>query len=176
VRRQPGTRLLGAAGRTSAAALLWATVSMLDPASARHARSAGARDHWAIFHLPGPQYIADYGVAESPLVTALRLILPPYSGAQDEGWTTVTTTLRADGTTLISGSIAASVPASDGEDKCVRPLVEIVVGADSIARSSHWVETCPGLGTREYSATALYGLQPTRTIPIPRMSASRALP
>jgi hypothetical protein len=176
VRRQPGTRLLAAAGRQSETAALWATVSMLESTAARHARSAGALDRTAITGLTGPDFIADYQVAESPLVMALDLLLPPYSGSQDEGWTTVTTVVRADGTTLISGSIAASVPASDGEDKCVRPLVEIVVGPDSIARSSHWRETCPGRGTREYRATASYGVQPIQPPTLPRMSAARALP
>ena len=119
--------------------------------------------------------VRDGYVVDEPLISASRLILPPYSGSQDEGWTTVTVTPRVDGTRLISGTIRAGVPASDGEDRCVRPLVEMVVGPDDVTRSSRWIETCPGRGTREYRATATYGLQPIQPPTRPRESASDIL-
>ena len=89
--------------------------------------------------------------------------------------TTVATTAQPDGTTVITGSIRAGVPASDGEDRCVRPLVEMVVGPDLVTRSSRWIETCPGRGTREYRATATYGPQVIQPPTRPRLAASDVL-
>lgn len=174
VRRQPSGRLLGGAGRETAAAAPWATVSMLLDGPRDVARAAGTSDRTALTGVD-PGDVRDYFVITGPLTDASRLILPPYSGSQDEGWTTVRVTPRADGTTLISGTIAAGVPASDGEDRCVRPLVEIVVGADLVARSSRWIETCPGRGTREYRSVATYGPQAIQPPTRPRVPAASVL-
>lgn len=174
VRRQPGSRLIGSTGRETATALPWATVSMLYPAPAARARRAGATERTAITGILNADAIADYWVVNEPIQTALRMILPPYSGDQEEGWRTVDTSLRADGTTLISGTIAARPAASDGEDNCVRPLVEIVVGASGLAQSSHWREMCPGEGTREYWTTMTYGVQSIQPPTNPQMTWVRA--
>ncbi len=176
VRLQPSGRLIGASGRTTAGAPLWATVSMLRDDVAASARAGGASDRTALTGVTDPDLLREYFLGREPVLIAEDLILPPYSGAMDEGWTTVTTTPQADGTTLISGSIRAGVPASDGEDRCVRPIVEMVVGTDGVTRSSHWIETCPGRGTREYRATATYGPQPIQPPTRPRMPADRVLP
>jgi len=175
VRRMPGSRLLGAAGQEMLSGSRWATVSMLTTSAARRARAAGATDATAITGITNARVIEDPWVATEPAEIARRMVLPPYTGAQDEGWTTVVTTPQADGTTLISGTINAGVPASDGEDMCVRPFVEIVVGPDGVARSSHWRETCPGKGTREYRTTSTFGPQPIQPPTTPTMPASRAL-
>jgi hypothetical protein len=176
IRRQPSKRLLGAAGRESATAAAWATPAILTAASADTAHFNGATDHTAIVGLPEPLFLGDGRLEADPLDTAFRLILPPYSASYDEGWTTVSTTPQPDGTTLISGTIIEGVPASDGEEECAWPLVEIVVGPDSIARSSHWIEKCPNAGKAEFRATATYGpavvVQPHIT---PTMSAKKAL-
>jgi hypothetical protein len=169
-------RLIGSAGRTAAGAPLWATVSMISSEAAAHARAAGASDRTALTGITDPDLLREYFLGREPGIVAQDLILPPYSGALDEGWTVVTTSPRADGTTLISGSIRASVPASDGEDRCVRPLVEMVVGPDGVTRSSHWIESCPGRGTREYRAVATYGPQPIQPPTRPRKAASSVLP
>lgn len=176
VRLQPRGTLIGASGRTVAGAPLWATVGMLGNDSAATARAGGASDRTALTGIADPDLLREYFLGREPVLIAQKLILPPYAGAQEEGWTIVTTTLRADGTTLISGSIRASVPASDGEDMCVRPLVEMIVGPDAVTRSSHWIETCPGRGTREYRAVAVYGPQPIQRPTRPRMPASSVLP
>ncbi len=176
VRYQPSGRLIGAAGRTAAGAPLWATVRMLTDDAAADARAGGASDRTALTGITDRSLLMDYDLGRAPGPSPSGLILPPYSGAQDEGWTIVTTTPLADGTTLISGTIRASVPASDGEDRCVRPLVEMVVGPDGVTRSSHWIETCPGRGTREYRSVATYGPQPIQPPTRPRMAASRVLP
>ena len=174
VRRQPSGRLLGGAGRETAAAAPWATVSMLLDSPRDAARAAGAPDRTALTGVD-PDLVRDYFIVTDPLTDAARLILPPYAGSQDEGWTTVSTTPRADGTTLITGTIRAGVPASDGEDRCVRPLVEMVVGPDNVTRSSRWIETCPGRGTREYRATATYGPQAIQPPTRPRAAAADIL-
>lgn len=171
IRRQPSGRLLGGAGRETAAAEPWATVSMLLDAPRATARASGLPDRTALTGVD-PDDVRDSYVITQSLIDASRLILPPYSSAQDEGWSTVRITPRADGTTLISGSIRAGVPASDGEDRCVRPVVEIVVGADLVARSSRWIETCPGRGTRQYRSVATYGPQAIQPPTRPRVPAA----
>jgi hypothetical protein len=176
VRRQPGGRLIGASGRTAAGAPLWSTVSMLSSDLAATAHAHGVGDRTALTGITDPDVLREYFLGREPLLVANDLILPPYAGAMEEGWTFVTTTPQADGTVLISGSIRASVPASDGEDMCVRPLVEMVVGPDNVTRSSHWIETCPGRGTREYRVVAAYGPQPIQPPTNPHVAVSSILP
>ena len=174
VRHQPSGKLIGAQGREFAGAPLWATVSLLWDDYAAKARSNGATNRTAITKLPSAEYLYGGYSNWNPYSNIMRLILPPYSDAMDEGWSNTTATPQVDGTTLIRGDIRAQVGASDGEDSCVRPIVEMVVGPDNIARSSHWIETCPGLGTREVWALATYGPQLIQPPTNPQMTSRRA--
>jgi hypothetical protein len=174
VRRQPSGRLLGGAGREASGAAPWATVSMLLDGPRGEARSAGVPDRTALTGVD-PDDVRDSYILTDPFVDAARLVLPPYSRSQDEGWSTVSVTPGPGGTTVISGTIRAGVPASDGEDRCVRPLVEIVVGPDLVARTSRWIETCPGRGTREYVSVVTYGPQAIQPPTRPRVPASSVL-
>ena len=172
VRRQPSGALLGSAGREVAAETAWATVSMLDSADALDARRAGVSARTALTGLPLSLDLYELYLPRDPGVVAIDLILPPYADAFDEGWQNVVSTVRTDGTTVIRGSVPPGAAASDGEDRCSRPLVEVTVGTAGVITSSRWTETCPREGTRRYAATAAYGLQPIQPPTSPARSAA----
>lgn len=174
VRFQPSGRLLAGAGTDPITAAPWATLRMLRGDALAEARRAGLIDRTALTDVPVDAVLDSY-VVEEPLIVALRLILPPYSGSGDEGWSTIEALPQPDGTTIIRGTIRAGVPASDGEDRCTRPLVELTVGPDDVARSSRWTEACPGEGTRTYRAVALYGPQDVQPPTRPRRAADAVL-
>jgi hypothetical protein len=175
LRYLPSGRLIGAAGVDPASRERWATVSMLAGEYRARALSRGARDRTALVGIADPRILRDSQVVDRPMVMALRLILPPYSASMEEGWTTVSTQTRWDGAIVISGTIQAGVPASDGEDTCVRPSVELVVGPDLVAREATWVENCPDRPDRDYHAVATFGDHVVKPPTRPRMSAARAL-
>jgi hypothetical protein len=171
VRRQPSGALLGSAGHEVGAETAWSTVSMLDSADALDARNAGVSARTALTGLPLSLDLYEPYLPNDPGVVAIDLILPPYADAFDEGWQRVTSTVRADGTTVIRGSVPPGAAASDGDDRCSRPLVEVTVGTAGVITSSRWTETCPREGTRRYAATASYGLQPIQPPTSPSRSA-----
>lgn len=171
VRFQPSGRLLAAGGIDPASMAPWATLRLVFPDVRSDARRAGLNDRTALTGV-SPEDVLDSAIVSEPARLAADLVLPPYAGSGDEGWTTIETIPQADGTTVIRGSIRAGVPASDGEDRCTRPLVELTVGPDNVARSSRWTETCPGAGTRTYRAVAVYGPQTPQPPTRPRADAS----
>jgi hypothetical protein len=175
LRYLPSARLIGAAGVDPVTRERWATVSMLEGEYRARARSHGAHDRTALVGIADTRILRDSLVLDEPMTMALRLILPPYSASMEEGWTTVSTQTRGDGTTVISGTIDAGVPASDGEDTCVRPSVELVIGLDHVAREASWVEQCPDRPAREYHAVATFGDHVVKPPTRPRLSAARAL-
>lgn len=174
LRYQPSGRLLAAAGIDPSDGTPWATVRMLTRQARSEARRAGVRDRTALTDVP-TSAVADSRVLEQPLRIALALLVPPYASSLDEGWTTIERLPQPDGTTVIRGSIRSGVAATDGEDRCVRPLVEVTVGPDGIIRSSRWTETCPGEGTRAYAAVAEYGPQQVQPPTRPQRPASAVL-
>lgn len=174
VRYQPSGRLLAGAGIDPSAGAPWATLRLLTGPARAEARRAGLPDRTALTDVP-VRAVADRSVVEEPLGVALELLVPPYASRRDEGWTTIERLVQPDGTTVIRGSIGSGVAATDGEDRCVRPLVEVTVGPDSVIRSSRWIETCPGEGTRTYAAVAEYGPQDVQPPTRPQRPASDVL-
>ena len=174
VRYQPSGRLIAAAGIDPATSSPWATLRMLHPGDRAAARAAGLADRTALTGVPVDSVLDRWSVT-NPAGVATGHLLPPYAASYDEGWTTITMTPQPDGTTVFAGSIRGSVPASDGEDTCARPLVEVTVGPDRVARSSRWIEKCPGQGTRIYETTAAYGPQDVQPPTRPRRPASTVL-
>lgn len=174
VRYQPSGRLLAGAGIDPSNGVPWATVRMLTRQARSEARRAGLPDRTALTDVPATA-VADSSVLEQPLRIALELLVPPYASNLDEGWTTIERLPQPDGTTVIRGSIRSGVAATDGEDRCVRPLVEVTVDPDGVIRSSRWTETCPGEGTQVFSAVAEYGPQEVQPATRPRRPASTVL-
>lgn len=172
IRRQPSGALVGSTGREAAGAPAWATVSTLDYSGARAARAAGVPERTALTGLPAGTELYDRYLPRAPAIIAMNLILPPYADAYDEGWQDIVSTLRSDGATVIRGSVPAGVAASDGEDRCSRPLVEVTVSAAGIITASRWTQTCPGKGTSRYAATATYGPQPVQPPTKPTRAAA----
>lgn len=171
VRYQPSGRLLAGAGIDPTTSLPWATLLLLYPDARARARAAGLSDRTALIDVR-TGLLLDTAPVAAPTRTAANLLLPPYADDGDEGWTTITVLPQPDGTTVFRGSIRAGVPATDGEDRCTRPLVEFTVGPDNVARSSRWTQTCPGTGTVTYRATATYGPQNVQPPTRPRRAAS----
>jgi hypothetical protein len=169
VRKQPSGRLVGAAGREPAASSPWGTVSMLDR------RPPGVSARTALTGLPDDAYFSELNLPDNPLTLALKLLVPPYASAFDEGWSDVESSTRPDGSVVISENVRAGVPASDGEDRCSRPSVEVVVGIDGVISSSRWVQSCPGEGTRTFRAVAIFGPQSIQPPTRPRLVASTVL-
>lgn len=174
VRFQPSGRLLAAAGVDPESMAPWATVLMLDRAARAQARRAGVPERTVITDVPASA-VLDPRAVDAPLASALRLLLPPYASSLDEGWTTIEVLPQPDGTTVIRGSIRSRPAASDGEDACARPLVEVTMGVDSVVSSSRWTEVCPGEGTRTFSAVASYGPQTVQPPTRPRRAADAVL-
>lgn len=174
VRYQPSGRLIAGAGVDPSTSAPWATLLMLFPDARARARAAGLADRTALTDV-SPDDLLDSSTVRAPVAVAADLLLPPYADAYDEGWTTIRVLPQADGTTIIRGSIRAGVPASDGEDRCTRPLVELTVGPDNVARSSRWTQTCPGQGTVTVRATAVYGSQDVQPPTRPQRAASSVL-
>jgi hypothetical protein len=161
VRLMPSGRLLGAAGVDPVSGEPWATVSMLLADAQARARRAGLSSRTALIGVSPDDLLSDSYVTD-PSRLAVNILLPPYANSGDEGWSTIETIPQPDGGMIIRGSIAPGVAASDGEDRCRRPLVEMTVGPDMVVRSSRWQETCPrgdvlAAGTRTYQVTAQYG-------------------
>lgn len=169
VRQQPGGRLVAAAGRETASSLPWATASMLDDPP------AGVSARTALTGLPRDAYLYDSSLPGNPSVVASSLVVPPYADSFDEGWSDVVSSTQADGSTLITGNVRAGVPASDGEERCTWPSVQVVVGPDGVILSSRWVQNCPGQGTRTFRSVAVYGPQTIQPPTRPRLAASTVL-
>jgi hypothetical protein len=171
VRFQPSGRRLAAGGVDPSTRESWATLLLLYPAERTTARAAGLRDRTALVGID-PENVLDYWIARAPKSTALGLLFPPYATSGDEGWTTIDVLPQADGTTVVRGTIRDRVAASDGEERCTRPLVEVTVGTDGVITSSRWITQCPGRGTTRVDSVATYGPQVPQPPTRPRAPAS----
>ena len=171
VRFQPSGRLLAAGGVDPGTGEPWATLLLIYPEERATARAAGLSDRTALVGID-PEIVLDSGIAQAPRSTALGLLFPPYATSGDEGWTPIDVLPQADGTTVIRGTVRDRVAASDGEERCTRPLVEVTVGADGVITSSRWITRCPGQGTTRVESVATYGPQVPQPPTRPRAPAS----